>query len=168
MRAKGIILLYGFSVLAGRGQGTVNFQNDSASLSSPPDRRIRIGSAEDPRNPFGTNNAPAVGTNIQVQLYYGSSTASQSSLIPVTTAPAHLRSSTTSLPGTWSNGGQRTLNGFDFGSGMVQLQVRVWDINQGATYEQAQATGGFVGTSQPFLYQVPTSPSDTGPALVMS
>jgi hypothetical protein len=51
---------------------------------------------------------------------------------------------------------------------MVQLQVRVWDINQGTTYEQAQATGGFAGTSQPFLYQVPASPSDLGRALVMS
>jgi hypothetical protein len=89
-------------------------------------------------------------------------------LVPVTSAPARLRGSTTFVPGTWANGGQRTLTGFDFGSGMVQLQVRVWDLIDGATYEQALINGRPVHASQAFLYQLPASPSDTGPALVMS
>src|SRR5881628_2338053 len=82
-------------------QGTVIFANDSGTLISPPDRLIRFASADTPGNPFGTNGAPAVGTNFLVQLYYGASTGSEASLLPVSSAPARLRASTTAFPGVW-------------------------------------------------------------------
>src|SRR5437867_4450061 len=123
------------AIATAHAQGLVDFLNDSDALSSPPDRLIRFASANTPGNPFGTNNAPAVGTNLLVQLYYGASTASQSSLVPVSTAPAHLRASSTSQPGAWAGGGSRTLEGFPVGSGQVLLQVRVWDFLDGPTYE---------------------------------
>jgi len=108
------------ATLAASAQGTVTFANDSGALTSPPDRLVRFASASTPGNVWGTNGSPAVGTNFQAQLYYGASTASDGSLIPVTSAPARLRGSTTTIPGTWSAGGSRTFAGFDFGSGQVK------------------------------------------------
>jgi hypothetical protein len=43
--------------VAALAQGTVNFLNDTVSLSTPPDRFIRFGPGQ-----------PAFGTNFQVQL----------------------------------------------------------------------------------------------------
>jgi len=148
------------------GQGTVNFLNDTVTLSTPPDRFIRFGTSA------GTlAGLPAHGTNIQIQLYYGASTATAGSLVAVSTAPARLRASTTTAPGTWSAGGFRTLTGFDFGAGSVNLQIRVWDINDGGTFEQALARpngpAGFVGTSQMFLYLIPSSSGAPGGDFVM-
>src|SRR5258708_1213981 len=99
-----------FAAFAVQGQGYVFFANDTGLLTSPPDRLIRFASADIPGNPFGTNNAPAVSTNFLVQLYYGNSTASEWSLVPVSSAPARLRSSTTAMPGVWVGGGDRTLS----------------------------------------------------------
>jgi len=135
-------------------QGIVNFANDTAILTPRPDRLIRF-SPFSQLNPFGTNNAPAVGTNYQVQLYYGASTASESSLIAVTAAPASLRPSTTRAPGVWFSGGLRTFENVLPGAVLV-LQVRVWDINFGPTYETAYgASLGSGGKSSLFLYTVP-------------
>jgi hypothetical protein len=163
MKSKRNILLLLFSFVIARSasaQGTVNFLNDSITLSSPPDRLIRFAFADTPGNPFGTNNAAAVGTNFLVQLYYGASTAPESSLVAVSTPPARLRSSSTVQPGTWSGGGFRTLDGFYWGSDVL-LQVRVWDFFDGATFEQAAATNpfGVRGKSEPFLFNIPV----TGP-----
>jgi hypothetical protein len=141
------------------GQGTVFFANDSATLSSPPDRLIR----------FAGSNIPATGTNLQVQLYYGASTADALSLIPVSSAAGRLRASTTTIPGVWSAGGDRTLN-FAFGT-LVNLQVRVWDLADGATWEAALGNAnrqGFSGTSGIFPYQIPATPADPPTAFVMS
>jgi hypothetical protein len=160
---KKIILtaLMQWIVMAALGQAGVNFRNDSFFLSSPPDRLIRFGQ--------GTGElagTPAFGTNYQVQLYYGASTASEGSLISVTNAPARLRSETTSLPGTWFLGGFRYLLGFDSQSGTVNLQVRVWDIDWGLTYEAALANpsyDGLYGKSEVFQYLIPltfTAPPD--------
>jgi hypothetical protein len=137
------------------GQGIVDFRNDTATLSSPPDRLIRFFSSWEP-NPFGTNNAPAVGTNFQVQLYYGASTAAESTLIAISAAPARLRASTTVTPGIWTAGGTRTLD--RAGPGMtVMLQVRIWDIYYGATYEEAAYKGGLIGRSSVFLHTIPSA-----------
>lgn len=141
-------------------QGTVNFLNDSVTLSSPPDRLIRFGP-----NQGALSNTPAFGTNVQVQLYYGASTAPEGSLIPVTSAPARLRASTSAAIGTWSAGGFRTLTGFDFGAGTVNLQVRVWDLAFGATYElaiQNPLNTGLVGKSALFQYLIPASSGAPG------
>jgi hypothetical protein len=155
--------LMSLAAVAAFAQGTVNFLNDTVSLSTPPDRFIRFG---------GGNGAltglPAFGTNIQVQLYYGASTATEASLVAVSTAPARLRGSTSTATGTWSGGGFRTLQGFDFGAGTVNLQVRAWDINFGATYDQAVLSGqGNIGKSTMFQYLIPASSSAPGGDFVM-
>jgi hypothetical protein len=146
---------------ASLGQGTVNFVNDTASLSLPPDRLVRFCFPGE-CNPFGMAH-PAVGTNLQVQLYYGASTSFDTALQPVAQAPARLRASTTSVPGTWEGGGMRTLSGFEPGT-YVLLQVRVWDIQDGLTYEQwvtnqYPAGCGSGGRSHSFLYLIPTNGS---------
>jgi len=135
--------------VAGMAQGVVNFANDVGALSTPPDRLVR----------FAGSLLPVTGTNLQVQLYFGAAAAPESSLQPVGSAPARFRASTTSSPGTWSAGGGRTLPGFDTGS-TAQLQVRVWDINFGATYEAAfanPANTGLIGRSQTFTFLVPAA-----------
>src|SRR2546428_356761 len=104
MKRAGLLFLALAAAANASAQGTVIFANDSNILDSPPDRLIRFASADTPGNPFGTNNAPAVGTNFLVQLYYGASTATETSLVPVAHAPAHLRASTTFLPGVWTSG----------------------------------------------------------------
>ena len=132
------------------GQGTVFFANDSATLSSPPDRLIR----------FAATGQAATGTNIQVQLYYGAVGANSASLTAVTSAPARLRGSTTSIPGVWASpSGDRTLGNLPFGAAAV-LQVRAWDIADGSTYENAVANpnhSGLIGVSTTFAYQIPAT-----------
>jgi len=149
-------------------QGTVTFLNDTGTLSTPPDRFIRFALGSTTGNVFGTNQALGVGTNFQVQLYYGASTAADASLLAVSSTPARLRGSTSSAAGTWSNGGTRTFSGFDFGSGNIKLQVRVWDINAGATYDAALAAGGVTGASQSFLYAMPSTAADPPGNFIMS
>jgi hypothetical protein len=168
---KKLILTSIMSVAAASAfaQGVVNFLNDSGTLTSPPDRLVRFATGLTPGNVFGTNNAPLVGTNFQAQLYYGASTAPDSALVAVSSAPARFRASTTTLPGVWASGGLRTLSGFDFGSGQVKLQVRVWDIANGATYEAAALSGnGVLGTSQSFLYTMPATAGDPPGNFVMA
>jgi hypothetical protein len=132
------------------GQGTVFFANDSATLSSPPDRLIRLAATAQ----------AATGTNIQVQLYYGAVGTASDSLTAVTSAPARLRGSTTSIPGVWASpSGDRTLGNLPFGAAAV-LQVRAWDIADGSTYENAVANpnhSGLIGVSAPFAYQIPAT-----------
>jgi hypothetical protein len=136
------------------GQGTVFFGNDANTLTSPPDRLIRF-----------TSGLGATGTNIQVQLYYGAVGTASDSLTAVTSIPARLRASTSAAVGIWSTaplGGDRTLGNLPFGAAAV-LQVRAWDIADGATYEAAAANpnhSGLVGVSAPFAYQIPATPSN--------
>lgn len=153
--------LTSLAAVAAFAQGTVNFLNDSVTLTSPPDRLIRFSSANTPGNVFGTAGAAAVGTNFVVQLYFGATTsASSSSLTAVTSAPARLRGSTTLSPGVWSQGGFRTLDGFAFGSGDVTLQVRAWDAGAAGnvTYDAATVRGA----SSTFTYTIPSSSGAPG------
>src|SRR6187431_2752694 len=105
------------------------------------------------------NNTPYVidwtgarltGTQWAAQLYYGSSV---NSLAAHTAAPNRFRAAGSSLAGTWSTaaGANRTLNGGGVGV-PVFMQVRVWDLNQFATYEAAVAGGGIASTSTIFQY----------------
>lgn len=144
-----ITSLLSLTAVAAFGQGTVFFGNDSATLTSPPDRLIR----------FASTAAPAVGTNLQVQLYYGAAGTLSGALTAVSSTPGRLRASTTTAPGVWSGGGDRTLGSLAFGTAAT-LQVRVWDINFGATFEAAAANpnnNGFIGVSAPFTYQIPAT-----------
>lgn len=91
------------------------------------------------------------GTQWAAQLYY--STQSASSLAAHTAAPNRFRPAGSSLAGTWATttGANRTLTGGGVGV-PVFVQIRVWDLNQFATYEAAQAGGGIIGTSTVFTY----------------
>jgi hypothetical protein len=156
------------ATVAAFAQGTVNFSNLSTALSSPPDRLIRFGS-HDGTQPVtagqgaGTNAYPG----LVAQLYYGASTASEASLIPVTSGPATLRSSTSANIGTWFNG-TRTVTGFNAGE-TISLQVRVWDISKGTDFtvatapgnrtQYAGATGNWFGQGGVFLYSLTTNPT---------
>src|SRR5687768_15174013 len=95
-------------------------------------------------------DARLTGTQYAAQLYYG---ASQTSLAAHTAAPNRFRAAGSSLAGTWSTttGANRTLTGGGVGV-PVFAQVRVWDLNQFATYEAAVAGGGLTGTSTIFQY----------------
>ena len=136
-------------------QGIVVFDNRTVTLSSPPDRLVRfdpVTVGTDAPNPFGTNNAPVVGTTFLAQLYYGSSTATENSLVPVSSAPATFRNSTTANHGAWIQG-VRTLDGFGSGETLT-LQVRVWDSTFGSTFESTGGNG-VQGRSLMFLYTIP-------------
>jgi hypothetical protein len=141
-------------------QGTVRFSNVSADLGNRDNRLLFYAPGN---GPWGTNNGPVVnyGTvSLRAQLYYGASTASEGSLIPLTAAPATFRSSTTTAePGTWFPG-NRTFTGFDQGA-TVAVQARIWDNQYGSTYELAVANGpstALFGKSAIFQYTVPTDP----------
>lgn len=142
--------------MAAFGQGTVSFDNRTGVglLPSNVDRWVRFDSSIDAG--YGTNGGPVgnlAGAAYRAQLYVGASTASAGSLVAVTAAPAVFRSSTSTGVGTWI-GGTRTLDGFNPGD-TVNLQVRVWDLNFGSTFETA--TGGFSGVSAMFSYLVPSA-----------
>jgi hypothetical protein len=94
------------------------------------------------------------GTNYAAQLYYGANGAPADSLIPVTSAAARFRPSTSGSIGTWA-GGTRTLTGFNPGD-TVTLQVKVWDTTFGSSFETR--TGGHIGQSAPFTYLIPPGP----------
>jgi hypothetical protein len=134
-----------FLPVAAWPQALVDFANHRM-FETPADRLVR-----------DISGAPLVGQNYLAQLYYGAEGASQSSLSPVTAAPATFRASTTDLPGTWI-GGERRLSGFSIGD-FVVLQVRVWDGTVAPSYETAEALN-FLGTqhgvSEPFTYRVPS------------
>jgi len=154
-RILSLILLCASVVNAQCQGGIVVF--DNIGLSSPPDRLVRFASASTPGNPFGTNQAPAVGLQLRAQLYYGASTADEGSLVAVSTAPATLRPSTTSFPGTWFPNGARYLTGFTQGD-TVNLQVRVWDVTFGSTYEDT-GSNGVQRKSLMFRYSIQFEPA---------
>lgn len=113
-------------VAAEAQQISINFCN--SCLPSPPDRLVR-----------DINGVPLVGTNYVAQLYFG---GSPSTLTAHTGAPLRFRIPTTTLPGTWS-GANRTIvaaHGQE-----LYLQVRVWDSNTGATYDEARVSGSQYG-----------------------
>ena len=124
----------------GWSQGTVNFAN-SVTFATPADRLVR--------GPDGTG---LVGSDLSqpatyvAQLYYG---ANAGSLTAHTATPARFRPGSTGL---WL-GGTRTLTGFAPGTTLT-LEVRVWDMRTGATWDVAGARG----RSGTFPYAVPLDP----------
>ncbi len=134
------------------GQATVNFFNDGIYLT-PADRLVRDNTGH-----------LLVGTNYLAQLYYGAPGSLEAQLIPVASLPTTFRLPTTMAPGTWI-GAKRTLDGFSIPGQEVTLQVRVWDVAAGSTWEDAM-TSGFgntqCGSSVLFAYFVP-NPQDTSP-----
>lgn len=162
------------ATVAALAQGTVNFSNLSTAIQSPPDRLLRFG-PHDGTQPVAAGSLAATNSypGLVAQLFYGASTANETSLIPVTSAPGTLRASSSASAGTWFGNGTRTLAGFNPGD-TVQLQVRIWDISKGTDYNAATAlanrtqyattgapTGGgnYFGASASFSYFLTTNPT---------
>jgi hypothetical protein len=156
MKHLGLAALLMASLVKAYGQGTVNFSNLSTARILAADRLVRFDPATvrtNSPNPFGTNNAPVVGTNFVAQLFYGASTASEGSLVPVSSAPATFRSSTTGSPGTWFSG-QRTVEMLT-GDETLNLQVRVWDITFASSWDEYLShPQGLAGKSPVFTYAI--------------
>ena len=138
---KKLISFLTLTVLAtsAHAQGVVTFANNVIANNTP--------------YVLDVTGARLTGTQWAAQLYY--STQSASSLAAHTAAPNRFRAAGSSLAGTWSTtaGANRTLTGGGVGV-PVFMQVRVWDLNQFATYEAAVAGGGapMTTTSSIFVY----------------
>lgn len=117
----------------------VEFANNV--LPSPPDRLVRW-----------FDGSGLTGTNYAAQLYYGSD---PSHLQPLTNPPARFRIHGTAAPGTWS-GSIRALPGISPGT-QIKLQVKVWDLRHGATFEEAWSQGRFAISFLPFDYTPPVN-----------
>jgi hypothetical protein len=146
-RVAGLFLLSSLVVNTALAQGVVRFSQ--TALPTPPDRTVRDACGE-----------PLVGTNYIAQLYYG---ATADALTPHPDV-SRFRPPGTFPAGTWL-GGTRTLNGVGGVGTTVFLQVKVWDILSGATFDQAQASGGPWGESTVFPYtqalSMPPAADDT-------
>jgi hypothetical protein len=123
------------------GQGVVTFNNNV--LTPPPDRLVRDSCGD-----------PLFGTNYIAQLYYGSTPDS----LVADTQVSRFRPLGSAPAGTWV-GGTRTLIGVGGIGTTVYLQVKVWDILSGPTFNQARAAGGAWGQSQVFTYMQTFTPA---------
>jgi hypothetical protein len=166
---KKTLLTLAFSALAvcaSFAQGTVNFNNTATTFSdgTTVDRFVyNVG-----------GQTRLTGVNYSAALYWGTSADAITSLavlnptdVTLASAKAAFRASTTTLPGTWTGGGSRTLLGTTGGQ-TVFLQVRVWDHTLFATYDLAKAGGGITGQSGSFSYTISTSPTPPPSDLVMA
>jgi hypothetical protein len=135
--------------------GAVDFRNTGVSFPTPADRRV-----------YAPDHTPLVGTNYLAQLYYLPGANRQDILtvgLAVADPPVAFRLPTTVVPGTWFTGNRtfyRVLTGVELNQ-TATLQVRVWDITYGATFEEAVGKGNW-GVSDPFNFLLPDASS--GPA----
>jgi hypothetical protein len=136
-------------------QGTVNFAN-TGTFATTADRNVYI-----------STGVKLTGTNYVAALYWGRTQDALNSFAVRAVGDETLDRATgafravdpsTSAAGTWS-GGTRFLLGTLTGDN-VFLQVRVWDITKGATYEAASA--GLRGQSLVFNYAVPAATDAAG------
>jgi len=132
-------------------QGTVFFAN-VGTFTTPADRRVY-----DP-----ITCVPLVGTDWVAALYFGITPDAITELavrnhedITLLGAIGRFRAVEPdhSSAGTWV-GGIRTLPGVTVGQ-MLTMQVRVWDLSEFATFDDARAMGGYALESASFSYQVP-------------
>jgi hypothetical protein len=144
-----LVLLGGAAT--GFAQGTVTFQNSVLFQTADPSGLNRL---------VMDGGVGLTGSQYVAELYAGSSAGS---LTPITASISRFRGSTSSSKGKWLASGINgpndfvVLPGIDFG-GNAFLQVKVWDLTTGATFETA--TGAKFGSSQVFAYTVP-APGDT-------
>jgi len=152
-----LLILLGGAV-SGFSQGTVAFQNFVGFQTTDP-----TGGAHLVYNPgtvvFDPTSAGTGlrGTQYVAELYAGTDAGS---LVPLTTSVSRFRSTTSTAKGKW---GTATLANLpndaivlpqnNFGS-TAFLQVKVWDLNTGASFETAS---GLTGASSVFTYKVPVA-----------
>jgi len=146
------------AVLAQGSFGAVNFAN-AGTFTYPADRRVY-----DP-----ITCAPLVGDNWVAALYFGTEPDKIDTLavrapdnLTLLSAIVRFRNvdSTHSLAGTWV-GGLRTLPGVTVGQ-ILAMQVRVWDLSMFATYDDAEALGGYALESLPFSYRISGATDEFG------
>jgi hypothetical protein len=170
------IIVFSFLLLgniaSGFAQGSIEFRNASSAIPDGLDRLVRFDASASAFNPFGTNYAPVVSNlapGLRAQLYYGSTSSTESQLIPVTNAPATFRSSISLNAGAWL--GDRVfvdvpLQGqYPYNYMVANLQVRVWDVTQASTYETAltdPSYNGLIGKSAMFTQTYYWWPFDSG------
>jgi len=148
------LLLLVAAASTGSCQGSVLFLNNVSFSTPDPTGGNRLVYLD------AVGGVRLTGTRYVAELYFG---ADAGSLQPLPISIAHFRPPTTLQPGTWNYPpGSVILPGFDIGT-TPTLQVRVWDITQFASYEEAVGNG-ITGASAPFLYTVPipAPPPDTG------
>lgn len=142
------ILVYG-AIIFGTHAQSVTVRFSQAGLPTPPDRLVR-----------DVNGTPLAGTNYVAQLYVGG--GMPDSFLPITAEPARFRSPNTTMPGTWQDGGPRQITPPQ--PEPIVLQVRVWDLLAGSTYEEASqsTTGAQYGKSEAFIFEPCPSPPRSG------
>jgi hypothetical protein len=139
------------TIASGWSQGVVDVRNSGVSFATTADRLVRDGAG-----------GLLTGTNYIGQLYWALGNVTDENLLSAMTPvpggnpTVRFRPASTTAPGTWIGGNRTT--GAAAGS-LLTLQIRVWDIAFGNTWEQARGQGQF-GTSGLFGYTVP-QPSDT-------
>ncbi len=151
-----LILLGGAA--SGFAQGSVTFRNSvgftTADASGGGRLVYDLGSPLDPAAGVGL-----LGTQYVAELYSG---PDASSLTPIVASISRFRGTTSTSKGKWGNS---TLAGLSNdptsipGSAPgvpITLQIRIWDLTTGATFDAAT---GKTGTSLPFTY-TPGSPGD--------
>jgi hypothetical protein len=138
-------------------QGVVSFAN-TGTFATTADRAIYIGQV---------GGVKLTGTNYVAALYWGRTADALNDYAvraigtdeTLDRAVGAFRAvdPTSGAAGTWS-GGTRFFIGAVTGNQLF-LQVRVWDLAKGQTYDSSAAAGGLVGVSDPFPYLV-ASPTD--------
>jgi len=129
-----LLLTLGATVSA-FAQGFISFRNGGVTFRTQADRLVR-----------DVNGNPLIGTNYRAQLYYGPLDTPAERLIAVANAPVRFRPPGTSSPGVWIEPGESPIRYFEgFVDVPLLLQVRVWDVAAGQTFEEA-VLAGFTGT----------------------
>jgi hypothetical protein len=148
---KTLVAVCALLVTAGvYAQGTVNFNNrvPSAGINAP----VVI-----------TGGPNATGPDWVAQLYAGAANAAESALVAVGTPVAF----STVLPGFFA-GGTVTIPASVMGGtggGNAAVQVRAWNVNAGATFEAASASGSGFGKSGVLASIATGNPNNAPPDL---
>jgi len=152
------LLVVGLLVIATASafaQGQVSFNNNGLQTPLPDSLAVFFG------DPAAGGHRLTLGDGAFVaQLWYGPAGSPESALTALTDPATPFRVATTLSPGTWANGGTKTLPGIAEQATAV-LQVRVWDTTKGSTYAAASAAnnGQYVGKSVLFNYVAPPAGS---------
>jgi hypothetical protein len=145
-------------VQAAFSQGLVNFAN-TGTFSSTADRAVYIDVV---------GGTKLTGTNFVTALYWGRTADALNAYAVRAVGDETLARAigafravdpATSAAGTWG-GGTRTFMGANTGDQLF-LQVRVWDITKGETFEVAK-NAGLWGVSEVFQYLVPANADAAG------
>lgn len=157
--------------VASFGQGSVTFQNSTATAGWPAtvDRNVKFGATAAVFNPLlvaganvSSNYAGVDLSSLRAALYYAPGTVADSAWQTVNTlalpttggALATFKQSTSATAGSWF-GGARTMAGVASQAGAASLMVLVWDSSRSSDPFSVEALGGLWGRSAVFSYSTP-------------